>query len=207
MCLFLTGGLLNGSMIKQMKGHKCLAIAMLWLMTMALSGCETDIQKIKLVTDRKELPTITATHTDLMYSDSAHVKVRLKAPISERYLGDAPYIVFPNGAYAEFYDLNGKVTSSITAKYAISKDRDRTMEAKGQVVVVNVKGDTLNTEHLIWNQDKEKIISDDYVKITTADKIIYGKGMEADQSFTQYRIFNIRGTININKEEENATRP
>jgi LPS export ABC transporter protein LptC len=75
------------------------------------------------------------------------------------------------------------------------------MEVKYNVEVVNAKGDKLNTEHLIWDEQKKKITSDAFVKITTAKEIIMGKGLEANQDFTQYEIKNIQGIINIGDEK------
>ena len=59
------------------------------------------------------------------------------------------------------------------------------------------KGEKLNTEKLIWNELTQKIYSDEFVKVTQKDKIIYGDGFESDQSFTKYRIFKIKGVINL----------
>ena len=36
-----------------------------------------------------------------------------------------------------------------------------------------------------------------FVKITTADEIIFGDGFESNQDFTKYKIFKIRGTISL----------
>jgi len=41
------------------------------------------------------------------------------------------------------------------------------------------------------------------VKITTADEVIYGDGLESNQDFTKYKIKNIKGTIHL-KEEDGA---
>ena len=71
------------------------------------------------------------------------------------------------------------------------------MEAKRNVVVVNEKGEKLNTEHLIWEEEGDRITSDAFVKITTADEILMGEGLESNQSFTKYRIKKIKGTIRL----------
>ena len=62
---------------------------------------------------------------------------------------------------------------------------------------VSKKNETLNAEELIWDEKNGKIYSDKFVKITTADEIIYGEGFEANEDFTNYKIKNIKGTINI----------
>lgn len=64
------------------------------------------------------------------------------------------------------------------------------------------KGEKLNTEHLIWNEDSAKIYTDEFVKITTTDEIIMGEGMEANQDFSKWKIYKIRGTINVKEESD-----
>jgi LPS export ABC transporter protein LptC len=93
-----------------------------------------------------------------------------------------------------------EVNSKLDAKYGIRYERDERMEARKNVVVINEKGDKLETEHLIWDEKKQKLLSDDFVKITTKDEIIFGNGFEANQDFTRYKIFNIKGTISLTNE-------
>lgn len=121
-----------------------------------------------------------------------------------RFDTEKPYTELPSGVHVEFYDEAMKVNSTLDAKYALRKDQESIMEAKNDVVVVNAKGEKLNTEHLTWNERTAKIYSDKFVKITTPDKIIFGNGFEANQDFTSYKIFNIKGTITINKDERAA---
>jgi LPS export ABC transporter protein LptC len=163
-------------------------------------GCENDLKKVNIVTQKQTLPTLSAKNIEVIYSDSAIIKVRLTAPLSEEYESEDPYTVFPKGIKAVFFkeDLSAKTT--LTANYAINKKKKRIMEARGNVIVVNEKGETLNTEHLIWDESTQKVYTNEFVKITTSDKIIFGQGMEADQNFTKYKIFKIKGTVNVNKD-------
>ncbi len=165
-----------------------------------LSSCENDIEKIKLVT-QKSLPSESAKEIEIIYSDSALVRARIKAPKMDHFVTENPYREMAKGIDAVFFDSKMKVQSKLTANYAISYEQKKTMEARGNVVVVNEKGDQLNTEHLIWDQVKAKIYSKEFVKITTADEIIYGNGFEADQNFRKYKIFNIKGMISLNKKQ------
>ena len=90
-----------------------------------------------------------------------------------------------------------QIQSRLTADYAIRFEKQGKMEAKGNVVLVNELGETLNTEHLFWNENTGKIYSYEFVKITTADEIIMGDGFESNQNFTQFKIHKIKGTINL----------
>jgi LPS export ABC transporter protein LptC len=184
--------------IKKIAGTGFFHLALLILL---LSACENDIEKVKLVTDRKALPTESSKGLEILYSDSARVKVKIIAPEMNRLSLDQPTTELPKGLDVEFYDDNLNVISTLTAKYAIRHDAENIMEARNNVVVVNSKNEKLNTEHLVWNERSAKIYSDEFVKITTPDKIIFGNGFEANQDFTNYRIYKIKGTITINKDE------
>ena len=160
-------------------------------------SCENDIERVKIISSKSELPIESAKNATLIYSDSAQVKVKLTAPRLDRYIGEEPYIELPLGVELEFYDADLEVSSRLTANYAISYEKDGKMEAKGNVVLVNEIGEQLNTEHLIWDEKTAKIYSEEFVKITTADEIIIGEGFESNQSFTKFKIKKIKGTINI----------
>ena len=162
------------------------------------SSCENDLGKVKLYSKAEQGPVESAKNIRILYSDSAKVQVELTAPVLDHYIHDKPYVEMPSGLSAKFYNDEMQITSTLDADYGIRYEDEQRMEAKKNVVVVNEKGEKLNTEHLIWDERKEKLLSDDFVKITTKDEIIFGNGFEANQNFTKYRIFNIKGTISLN---------
>ena len=48
----------------------------------------------------------------------------------------------------------------------------------------------------------EEIFTEEFVKITTKNEVIYGIGLESNQNFSKYSIRNIKGTITINQSNE-----
>ena len=66
-----------------------------------------------------------------------------------------------------------------------------------------MKGDKLNTEHLIWNAITKKIFTDEFVKITTKDETIWGDGLVANQDFSDYQIKNVKGQVYMKDEDLN----
>ena len=95
------------------------------------------------------------------------------------------------------------VSTRLTSNYAIDIAHDKKMEAKDDVVVVNDKGETLNTEHLIWDMQKEEIRSDVFVKITTPQQVLMGEGLISNQDFSDYKILKPRGVINLPDAQNN----
>ena len=165
-----------------------------------LFSCENDLEKVKLYSKGEDSPQESAKSIKIIYSDSGRVEVELTALTLNRFETESPYIEMPKGFHATFYDNRLEVKSKLEADYGIRYEKEQKMEARKNVMVINQKGDKLNTEHLIWDEKKEKLYSNEFVKITTKDEIIYGNGFEANQDFSKYKIFNIKGTISLNNE-------
>ena len=105
-----------------------------------------EISKVNAISD-KEPPAEIATDVEWMYSDSARIKAKLNTPKMIRYVNAIdPTIVMPNGLKVLFYDKNMNVNSTLTARYGIRYVRKNITIVRGDVVIVNIQGDTINTE-------------------------------------------------------------
>tara|TARA_B100000809_G_scaffold266419_1_gene329064 strand:- start:2744 stop:3334 length:591 start_codon:yes stop_codon:yes gene_type:complete len=170
-----------------------------------LCSCENDVKEIESLSQKKNEPVSRGKNVELVYSEKSNVKINITAPLMEEYgLEEDKYMEMKEGIKVLFYDSLMNVSSTLTANYAINRVAEKIMEAKDNVVVVNDSGDVLHTEHLIWLQDSSKIYTDEFVKITTADEIIMGEGMEANQDFTKWKIHKIKGIINIKEEDPDS---
>jgi LPS export ABC transporter protein LptC len=166
-----------------------------------LSACEGDIEKVKLMSREKNFPDQSMTNAEIIHTTNGRLKVKITSPEINRYTSvEEPHTIFPQGLHVQFYDSTLTVESVISANYAIYHESSDLWEAKNDVVTINNEGDTLNTEYLIWNQNEEVIYTDRYVRITTKDGIIHGKGFEANQDFTNWRIKETTGSIEVNNE-------
>jgi LPS export ABC transporter protein LptC len=168
----------------------------------AFTSCENDMKTVQDITMRPDLPVRTAHNTEMIYSDSSHVKVKLTAPYLDQYIGDNPRVVMPRGVNVCFYNDSLVVTTHLTADSAIRREKDNVMEAYRNVVVINRKGDTLHTEKLIWDERKRIIYTDKHVLINTADDILEGDGMEANEDFTKYKIKKPRDNHLVGEDEK-----
>lgn len=138
-----------------------------------------------------------ATHVILTVTDSGNKIAEIRTPLMERYSGKNPYIEMTKGLQGLFFDKKGVKENQLDADYGISKQNEKIIEVKRNVILENVKGEKLNTEKLTWNQATKKIYTDEFVKITTPDEVIYGNGFESNQNFTEYRIYKIKGILNL----------
>ncbi len=165
-------------------------------------SCENEIAKIKVFSVTEELPSLTAEGFEVISSDSSVIRSKLVTPelISHNDEKEA-YTEFPKGVLLIQYDTHMNVTSSITAQYAKNFVKDKRWEAKNNVIAVNFKGDTLKTEYLVWDTQKEKIYSDQFVKIIQKDQIYTGIGFESNQDFSSYHIKDLKGHMYVNVDK------
>ncbi|MAY84126.1 MAG: LPS export ABC transporter periplasmic protein LptC [Flavobacteriales bacterium] len=169
-----------------------------------LLSCVNDPKEVEELNDEERYPDQEMRGVDVLYSTMGEVQFRLKAPLVHQYGGEESYNEMPEGVDIEIYDDTTMVVSSrLTANYAIDIAHEKRMEAKDNVVVINDEGDTLNTEHLIWDLEKDEIRSDVFVKITTPQQVLMGEGLISNQDFTDYRILKPRGIINLKDAQSN----
>lgn len=137
----------------------------------------------------------------LIYSDSAFKRVELYAKLAENYPQlESPKMRFPKGIEVQFFDPAGNETSRMRANDATHYSKLKFWEAHGDVVVVNKRGEQLNTEELFWDESLHRIYSDVFTKLSTPDKIIMGEGFESDEDFENPVITNVTGEIYLKDE-------
>lgn len=185
--------------------HHIYVIPLLFSFGIICFSCENDIKEVEQLTKVENVPLKKGKNVELIYSEDAAVKIKVTAPKMEEYANEEPYLEMSEGIKVVFYDSLKQVNTTLTANYAIHRIAKNIMEAKNDVVVVNEKGEQLNTEHLVWSQDSAKIYSDEFVKITTTDEILMGEGFEANEDFTKWKIHKIKGTINLKEQEDSTT--
>jgi len=167
------------------------------------SSCEQNtIEKINTITANLNVPSQSLINSEIIYSESAKIVVVIKSPEINRYLTiENPYSEFPKGIFVQFFDSTQTPTSYIKSNYANFDEKTKIWIAEHDVEAVNSEGDTLNTEYLIWNQTTKRITSDRYVRITNEEGIIQGKGFEANQDMTNWKIKQTTGTILVSDEK------
>ena len=163
-------------------------------------SCESDLPKIKAITNTVLPPSISAEGFEMLISDSAVIRMKLQAPelIDHDKIKES-YTEFPKGVRMEKYDAHMKVVTCITARYAKHYKDDDRWEVKNNVIAINIQGDTLKTEFMVWDSKKQKIYSDQYVKIIKKDNQTFtGTSFESDMNFSAYELKGMKGQIYVN---------
>ena len=175
--------------------YRTMSIALSCLMIYA---CNNDIEKIKLFTEKENLPIETGKNVFINYTDSGRPRAKVYAPILQRFADEEKNeTIMPKGVTVYFLDKNERIESYMKARYAIRYERERKMTGKNDVVLVNIKGDTLRTELLNWDELNQRLYTDQYVRINTKTESLAGYGFESNTEFTRYKFNKISGNFSM----------
>ncbi len=186
-----------------MKDLRTLLFFAAWLIAFLLGSCQNDLSEVEALVSKFDTTVEEARDVEILYSDSAKVKVRITGPLMlnamERRESRQE---FPEGVRVEFFDENQAVESVLVAKYGLRQQSEARITVRDSVVWTSVEGQKLETEELHWDERRELIHTNKFVIITRPDEVIYGHGFEAAQDFSYSRIMAIEGRMKI----ENPTR-
>jgi len=173
---------------------------LLLLIAIIFSACENDLATINKIASLKEANVETIKNVTTYYSDKGMLKAQLQSPLVLEYNVKEPYKELPNGVLVLFYNEEKKEDGRLKSKYGISYDSKELIVVKHDVVVVNVKGERLNTEELTWDTKKHILYTDKHVTITTGKEILYGDGMTAKEDFSEYQIEHFKGSVKVKND-------
>ena len=177
----------------------------LFILILFLFACESTPEETQVFQHmQKGIPIQESFNVTYVYTDSGTVTARLMAPylkevnsLEKGKEGQTEYEMDRGITLITYHKTNGEEESRLTARSARINQHTGVALAKGNVVVTNKEGATLETEELLWYRDKDIITTQKFVKISTKEEIIMGEGMEANSGFNTYKIFHIKGTLKV----------
>ena len=168
-----------------------------------LTGCKNSVEDVNALVSKFDTQVETAKDVEILYSDSAQVRVRITGPTMLYHLDRRePRQEFPDGVAVDFFGPEGAITSQLDARYGLRLENKSEVIVRDSVVWKSVEGEKIETEELIWDERKRKIYTNKFVVITRPDEIIYGHGFEADQDFSYSRINAIEGRLKVDDLEK-----
>ncbi|MGH7754249.1 MAG: LPS export ABC transporter periplasmic protein LptC, partial [Gemmatimonadales bacterium] len=89
--------------------------------------------------------------------------------------------------HIDFFDLQGRKTSTLTSREGTYWWRTGRMQARGNVVMVRGDGGTLRTEVVNYDQNKDEVSSDLPFTFDAPDRHVQGRGFVSDPNFRDVR--------------------
>lgn len=184
--------------------HTSITIALAaMVMLLLFSSCSGRNKEMgEAITERDSLPVMDTKGVTTLISDSGITRYRINA---EEWLvfdrKSPPYWAFEKGVYLEKFDSLFQIEASIEADTAYFYNKEELWKLTGNVHIQNLKGEKFDTELLYWDQRKQKVYSDKFIRIEQPDRIITGRGFDSNQQMTVYTINQPEGIFYVDEED------
>lgn len=167
-----------------------------------LTSCQEKQFNAPAIECRDSLAVMSTYGVTTLISDSGRISYKIDA---EEWLvfdkRQPPYWAFEKGVYLEKYDHDLNIEATIKCDTAYYYSDQKLWKLIGNVDIRNPKNERFFTDLMYWDQDKEKIYSDAYIKIEQEDQTTEGIGFSSNQSMTLWEIKNTKGIYAIKEEE------
>ncbi len=170
--------------------------------TMLLS-CENNIKEVESVTIQETRPEVYGENVAFTYTDSTRIQYKAFAiEFLQIKNEEEEYNEFPKGGNVIYYNQDGTQAWTIKCNYAKNLVADKFWELRNDVVAVSDDGKTINTELMYWDQKKQKIYSDQYVRITEKDgQMLEGNSFTADDKLNRILLSQVSGEVYLEDKD------
>jgi LPS export ABC transporter protein LptC len=168
----------------------------------AFSSCTNSMKEINEVTGRARVGEDHGEDVTILYSVGGKVKARLFSHNFIRSEGaNPPYTEMKDGLKVEFFNDSAVVRNTLTARYGRWYEKEGNVLLRDSVHIVTSKGEQLLTQELVWNQRLQQFFTEKPVRVITPTQILIGTGMTANQDFSDYQFTNIKGSVQVQKDQ------
>lgn len=141
-----------------------------------------------------------AVNIESLLSQEGKLRAKLKAPLMLRVFADTMYAEFPKSLHCDFYNADTQIESWLDSKYGKYYENLGKVYLRDSVVVITIKGDTLKSPDLWWDQNTKMFYTDKYATYHAPGKQVSGTiGLEATQDLTSIIFKKPIGTIKVSE--------
>ena len=167
-----------------------------------MTSCTNDPKLVQEFVSVRRQPIEQIKGAQLLHTENGKVKVKVLANSIERFQDFQPALIFPNKLEVYFYNDSSHLQSTLIADYASIDEEKKIMLAKNNVILISTDDKKLETDELVWDENKNKIYTDKKVKITTGKEVVFGEGFTSTTDFKEYSITKVHGTFDFTTQTD-----
>ena len=169
-----------------------------------LFSCKREVPQLNK-NKKVEFPSRTLINANIISKDSGKISMNIRSPLIEEYtLVDSPYTIFRKGINLDFYQPGKEKPVYFQANWGKLSDVTGMYEGRGNVIIVNEKGDSLKSEHIFWNKKKKTIYTSEevYLISSNGDSLTAKNGLQATDDLENYTLFNNQGYMYVDDNQK-----
>jgi LPS export ABC transporter protein LptC len=172
-------------------GNSWFVTVLFCLSLISFCSCKSDTQQA--IAPPGEVPDQQGWNSKMTATINGRVSAIIEYGHMERFANQRT-VRFDGGINVDFYNAEGVHSSNVKSKRGILYEPNNDVEALDNVIVVSDSGMTLRSERLKWEQQRQRIVTNEFVVITTAERdTLWGHGFESDQALKNWSILHPTG--------------
>jgi len=164
------------------------------------SSCEEKVKPSIIQLPREQIPAQESWNATITFSDSGRIRTILKAN-HIMVFQEQEVTILNQGFRVDFYNEAGEHTSFLIADSGRVIEKNKNLEAYGNIIAVSNEGTKVETSRLFWDNERGKVRSDAFVKVTSPNEILQGYGFEADQDLKNYVVYRVSGQAKVEEKK------
>lgn len=152
-----------------------------------------------------DFPTRTLINANIINKDSGRISWNLRSPLIEEFTTvKSPYKLFKKGLNVDFYEKGKEKPGYFIADWARLDDGTGIYEGRGNVIIVNEKGDSLKSDQLFWNKKRKTVYTSKEVYLINSkgDSLKATNGLQASDDLEHYTLFNNQGYMYVDDNQK-----
>lgn len=182
-------------------------IAIALAVAIVVGGCSSKLKQADAI-DLTQTPVQVVDDMFAVQTKDGVILQRMEAEEMLRFSSDTlDYELFPKGLYVYAYTEDGRLETYIRSDAARhinagKKSKGEVWEAYGNVVISNViKNETMETDTIYWDRNKEEIYTNCYVKLYSQQGLMQGKGMRSDDRARNATLLSVFDSFGVTEDD------
>lgn len=171
--------------------YRLLKIVFFAGMTLGL-GCSDLTESNSVSTDKgASQPDQEGWNSKVVFTTKGVIEAELHSTYMMRW-NNQKLTTFGQGLRVEFYE-EGKHSATLTSDSGEVRGNTNNLSAFGNVVIISDSGLTMRTQKIYWDDQKQRIIADGFVTMTSDEDTLNGFEFESDKDLTNWKMKNAFG--------------
>ncbi len=182
-------------------------IAIALAVAIVVGGCSSKLKQADAI-DLTQTPVQVVDDMFAVQTKDGVILQRMEAEEMLRFSSDTlDYELFPKGLNVYAYTEDGRLETYIRSDEARhinagKKSKGEVWEAYGNVVISNViKNETMETDTIYWDRNKEEIYTNCYVKLYSQQGLMQGKGMRSDDRARNATLLSVFDSFGVTEDD------
>ena len=182
-------------------------IAIALAVAIVVGGCSSKLKQADAI-DLTQTPVQVVDDMFAVQTKDGVILQRMEAEEMLRFSSDTlDYELFPKGLYVYAYTEDDRLETYIRSDEARhinagKKSKGEVWEAYGNVVISNViKNETMETDTIYWDRNKEEIYTNCYVKLYSQQGLMQGKGMRSDDRARNATLLSVFDSFGVTEDD------